>query len=35
MKKLEYTLDTNTFDTCIFGTGLTEALFAASLAKID
>ncbi|KAL4454224.1 hypothetical protein ABPG74_012181 [Tetrahymena malaccensis] len=35
MKKLEYTIDQKDYDTLILGTGMTEALFSASLAKID
>ncbi|EAS04334.1 GDP dissociation inhibitor (macronuclear) [Tetrahymena thermophila SB210] len=35
MKKLEYTIDQKEYDTLVLGTGMTEALFSASLAKID
>lgn len=35
MKKLEYSIDQKEYDVLILGTGMTEALFAASLAKID
>lgn len=35
MKKLEYSIDQKEYDVLVLGTGMTEALFAASLAKID
>jgi RAB protein geranylgeranyltransferase component A len=32
--KLEYTLDVLEYDNIIFGTGITESLYSASLAKV-